>query len=40
MSVLSGARVVTPQRILTPGWVEIDDSRITYVGEDRRRPAR
>jgi N-acetylglucosamine-6-phosphate deacetylase len=34
MTVLAGARVVTPQRILTPGWVEILDGRITYVGEE------
>jgi N-acetylglucosamine-6-phosphate deacetylase len=31
--ILSGARVVTPRRILNPGWVEIDDrGRITYAG--------
>jgi N-acetylglucosamine-6-phosphate deacetylase len=34
MTVLAGARVVTPQRILTPGWVEVEDGRITYVGEE------
>jgi N-acetylglucosamine-6-phosphate deacetylase len=31
--ILSGARIVTPRRILSPGWVEIDDrGRITYAG--------
>jgi N-acetylglucosamine-6-phosphate deacetylase len=31
--ILSGARVVTPRRILSPGWVEIDErGRITYAG--------
>jgi N-acetylglucosamine-6-phosphate deacetylase len=34
MTTLAGARVVTPQRILTPGWVEVEDGRITYVGEE------
>ena len=32
MTILAGARVVTPRRILNPGWVEIDRERITYVG--------
>lgn len=30
--ILTNARVVTPRRILTPGWVEIDRGRITYAG--------
>jgi N-acetylglucosamine-6-phosphate deacetylase len=30
--VLGNARVVTPQRILDPGWVEIAQGRIVYVG--------
>jgi N-acetylglucosamine-6-phosphate deacetylase len=30
--VLSGARVVTPEGVLDPGWVEIDDGRIVGVG--------
>ena len=34
MTVLAGARVVTPQRILTPGWVEVENGRITYVGDE------
>jgi N-acetylglucosamine-6-phosphate deacetylase len=32
MTILAGARVVTPRRILNPGWIEIDRERITYVG--------
>ena len=32
MTVLAGARVVTPGRILDPGWVEIEHGRITFVG--------
>jgi N-acetylglucosamine-6-phosphate deacetylase len=32
MTILAGARVVTPRRILNPGWVELDRERITYVG--------
>lgn len=33
MTVLAGARVVTPRRVLDPGWVEIEHGRITYAGE-------
>ncbi len=33
MSVVAGARVVTPERILSPGWVEVERGRITHVGE-------
>ncbi len=33
MSILAGARVVTPGQILRPGWVEIQRGRITYTGE-------
>jgi N-acetylglucosamine-6-phosphate deacetylase len=32
MTVLAGARVVTPTSILDPGWVEIVDGRITDLG--------
>ena len=32
MTVLSGARVVTPAGVLDPGWVEIRDGRIAAVG--------
>jgi N-acetylglucosamine-6-phosphate deacetylase len=32
MTILAGARVVTPRRILNPGWIEIDRERITYAG--------
>jgi N-acetylglucosamine-6-phosphate deacetylase len=32
MTVLAGARVVTPTAILDPGWVEITDGRIRDVG--------
>jgi N-acetylglucosamine-6-phosphate deacetylase len=34
MTVLAGGRVVTPQRTLRPGWVEVEQGRITYVGEE------
>ena len=30
--ILGNARVVTPQRILDPGWVEVDGGRIVYAG--------
>jgi N-acetylglucosamine-6-phosphate deacetylase len=33
MTILAGARVVTPRRILNPGWVEIEHGRITYADE-------
>jgi N-acetylglucosamine-6-phosphate deacetylase len=33
MTILAGARVVTPGQILRPGWVEIQRGRITYTGE-------
>lgn len=32
MTVLAGARVVTPDAILDPGWVEVVDGRISGVG--------
>lgn len=32
-TVLANARVVTPHRVLDPGWVELDGARIVYVGE-------
>lgn len=32
MTVLAGARVVTPSAILDPGWVEVTDGRIVEVG--------
>ncbi len=35
MTVLTGARVVTPDGILDPGWVQIEGSRITGVGGGR-----
>ena len=33
MTILAGARVITPGQILRPGWVEIQRGRITYTGE-------
>jgi N-acetylglucosamine-6-phosphate deacetylase len=33
MTILAGARVVTPRRILNPGWVEVEHGRITYADE-------
>jgi hypothetical protein len=33
MTILAGARVVTPRRILEPGWVEIEHGRITRAGQ-------
>jgi N-acetylglucosamine-6-phosphate deacetylase len=36
--ILSNARVVTPRRILRPGWVEIDGPRISYAGEGSPSP--
>jgi hypothetical protein len=30
--ILANARVVTPRRILDPGWVEIEHGRIVYAG--------
>lgn len=35
MTVLAGARVVTPAGILDPGWVEVTDGRFTDVGSGR-----
>lgn len=35
MTVLAGARVVTPSGVLDPGWVEIDGARIAAVGRGR-----
>jgi N-acetylglucosamine-6-phosphate deacetylase len=32
MTILAGARVVTPRRILDPGWVETERGRITRAG--------
>src|SRR5437879_5059343 len=39
MTVLAGARVVTPTAILDPGWVEITDARITHAGGGPAPPA-
>ncbi|GGJ94694.1 N-acetylglucosamine-6-phosphate deacetylase [Pilimelia anulata] len=36
MTVLSGARVVTPEGVLEPGWVELAGDRIAAVGAGRR----
>ncbi len=36
-TVLAGARVVTPDAVLDPGWVELDGARIRAVGEGSRR---
>src|SRR5580765_8953284 len=33
--VLGGARVVTPSRVLDPGWVSVRDGRIVAVGTGR-----
>ncbi len=35
MSILAGARVVTPDQILYPGWIEIIDGTIAAVGAGR-----
>ena len=32
MTVLANARVVTPDRVLEPGWVRVEDGRIAAVG--------
>lgn len=38
MTVLTGARVVTPDADLDPGWVEIDDGRVIALGVDEPPP--
>jgi N-acetylglucosamine-6-phosphate deacetylase len=39
MTVLRGARVVTPDAVLDPAWVEVADGRITRVGTTPPPPA-
>lgn len=39
MTVLSGARVVTSDGVLDPGWIEVDDGVVADVGTGRRRSA-
>lgn len=39
MILLANARVVTPERVLDPGWVRIEDGRIVALGVGNHAPA-
>jgi N-acetylglucosamine-6-phosphate deacetylase len=39
MILLANARVVTPERVLDPGWVRVEDGRIVSLGEGDHHPA-